>query len=360
MIILGPNNTLGGVAPSGASEVTCTLFGMELNTGTQAENWFKDQQQLAAAAATIYTATADGPTEIRSITVVNTDTVNASTFQLFLGGTAAANAITPVFTIPAGGMATYEDLLGWNFFDSNGQLQDRSGMDSVAIRSFTQSGTYVTPTNLIGAVVRCTGGGGGGGGADTGAGASGDVCAGSGGGAGGTAIGFYAKAALGASVSYTVGAFGAGGSSSGGDGTAGGDSTFSGLTGTGGGAGQGIQAATDATTEVGGSGGTPTGGTINVIGGHGGGSLAVSCDMATVDLAFAASGKGGVSFWGSGGGARYRSQNSITADLTTQGEVSLGYGGGGSGACDLTSATGVAGGDGGPGVIVVIEFIGRF
>jgi hypothetical protein len=73
------------------------------------------QGQLAAAAATIYTATANGPTFVRTITIVNTDTVSANTFQLFRGGTAAANAITPVINLPAGGAANYEDGKGWDF-----------------------------------------------------------------------------------------------------------------------------------------------------------------------------------------------------------------------------------------------------
>jgi hypothetical protein len=73
------------------------------------------QGQLAASATTIYTATANGPTFVRTITVVNTSVTTARTFQLFRGGTAAANAITPVINLPAGGAANYEDGKGWDF-----------------------------------------------------------------------------------------------------------------------------------------------------------------------------------------------------------------------------------------------------
>ncbi len=113
MYTLAANDTLAGVA-SAASEVTYTIFGMELN-GTTETYKVLAQGQLAASAATIYTATANGPTFVRTITLVNTDTVSANTFQLFRGGTANANAITPVINLPAGGAATYEDGKGWDF-----------------------------------------------------------------------------------------------------------------------------------------------------------------------------------------------------------------------------------------------------
>jgi hypothetical protein len=112
MIILAANDTLAGVA-SAASELTITVFGMELN-GTVETYSTLYQGQLPNSAATIYTATANGPTFIRTITVVNTDAVNPYTFQLFRGGTAAGNAITPTYSLSAGGSATYEDGLGWS------------------------------------------------------------------------------------------------------------------------------------------------------------------------------------------------------------------------------------------------------
>ena len=112
MLTLAAADTLAGVASSG-SKVTCTVFGMELAAGVETYKVL-DQRQLASSVATIYTVPADTTAFVRSITVVNTDTVAAMTFQLFRGGTSAANAITPVFTIPAGGSYTYEDGLGWS------------------------------------------------------------------------------------------------------------------------------------------------------------------------------------------------------------------------------------------------------
>lgn len=120
MLVLAAGDTVAGVASTGATEVTCTLFLMELSAGV--ESYKKDQQQLASSVGTIYTVPGSTEAFIRSIHVVNTDTSNSSTFQLFVGGTAAANAITPVFTLPPGGMAIYEDGLGWQFFNSSGQI----------------------------------------------------------------------------------------------------------------------------------------------------------------------------------------------------------------------------------------------
>lgn len=141
MLTIAASDTIAGVA-SAATEVTCTLFLMELNTSTAAETYTKDQQQLATSAATIYTATANGPTFIRSITVVNTDTSNSNTFQLFAGGTAASNAITPVFTLVAGGHAQYEDGGGWTFYDGTGRIMESNGPTT----SF--SGGTLTTVNL--------------------------------------------------------------------------------------------------------------------------------------------------------------------------------------------------------------------
>ena len=120
MLTLDAADTLAGVAQT-ASKVTCTIFGMTLNAGVE-EYLAIDQRQLAAAATTIYTVDAGTQAFVKTILVVNTDTAATQTFQLFRGGTAAANAITPVFTLPAGGCAAYEDGQGWQVFNSTGQL----------------------------------------------------------------------------------------------------------------------------------------------------------------------------------------------------------------------------------------------
>jgi len=117
MLTLATTNTIAGVG-SVASQLTCTIMGMELN-GTTEVYKILDQRQLAAAAATIYTAPASTTAFVKSITVVNNDT-SVRTFRLFLNGTAAANAITPLYEIQPGGQAVYEDGAGWTLYTANG------------------------------------------------------------------------------------------------------------------------------------------------------------------------------------------------------------------------------------------------
>ena len=120
MLTLAAADTLAGGA-SVATQVTCTLMGMELSAGPTETYKVLDQRQLASSPATIYTVPGSTTTFVKSIMLVNNDTT-ARTAQLFRGGTAAANAITPVTSIPAGGMWVYEDGQGWQTYDSNGVL----------------------------------------------------------------------------------------------------------------------------------------------------------------------------------------------------------------------------------------------
>lgn len=120
MYTLEYGQTIAGVA-SNASKVTYTLGGMEL-TGT-AENYRTlAQGQLAASAATIYTAPASAYALVRGVEIVNTDTSASQTFQLFIGGTTQAKAITPVITLPASSGATYGEH-GWKTYNSAGAEQ---------------------------------------------------------------------------------------------------------------------------------------------------------------------------------------------------------------------------------------------
>jgi hypothetical protein len=98
---------------------------MELNGATETYKVL-DQRQLASSPATIYTATANGPTFVKSIMITNNDTA-VRTFRIFRAGTANANALTPNFSLLPGGVAVYEDALGWQFFNSSGQLLTAQG-----------------------------------------------------------------------------------------------------------------------------------------------------------------------------------------------------------------------------------------
>ena len=121
MLTLAAADTLAAGA-SVASQVTSTVFGMELSAAGVEVYKTLDQRQLAASPQTIYTTPASTTAFVKTITVVNCD-VSARTAQFFRGGTASANAITQPVVIPAGGMAVYEDGSGWDVYDAAGQLQ---------------------------------------------------------------------------------------------------------------------------------------------------------------------------------------------------------------------------------------------
>lgn len=150
MLLLAAADTLAGVAQT-ATTVTMTVFGMELNAGTEAYKVLA-QSQLPAAAATQYTVPGSTTAFIRSIMLVNTSASATQTVQLFRGGTAQANAITPVLTIPAGGMAVYEDGQGWEVFDSIGQLLTRQGGNSTPLSAALTANT-ASQTSTTEAVV---------------------------------------------------------------------------------------------------------------------------------------------------------------------------------------------------------------
>lgn len=124
MIILAANDTIVGGA-SVASQLTYNIFGTEVASGI---GTYKPlcSGQLAASPATIYTTPATGPTLIGTIMVNNNDTI-VRTFRLFRNGTANSNSLTPTFYLLPGGCALYEDALGWQFFNSSGQLLTAQG-----------------------------------------------------------------------------------------------------------------------------------------------------------------------------------------------------------------------------------------
>lgn len=144
MLTLAAADTLAGVAQT-ASKVTCTIMGMTLSSGVETYGVL-DQRQLAVAAATIYTVAASTQAFVKSVLVVNTDTANTQTFQLFRGGTAQANAITPIITLPAGGAASYEDGQGWQVYDNLGQLLQRAALSPILSAVLTADTANQTST----------------------------------------------------------------------------------------------------------------------------------------------------------------------------------------------------------------------
>lgn len=215
-----------------------------------------------------------------------------------------------------------------------------------AIQVFTSSGTYTPTEGMKACLVIATGGGGGGGGAD--GLDTGMKAAGGGGGAGGTVIALLDASDIGASQPVTIGSGGSGGANTGGNGGNGGNTTLGNLLTAGGGTGgQGEATANNPGTGVsGGSGGTATGGDLNIGGTNGGPSWHVQ-EFRSM------SGFGGASFWGGGAPAVSGTGNSTYG---FDGISASAYGAGGGGAVLSNSTAGRPGGNGGSGVMVILEF----
>lgn len=231
--------------------------------------------------------------------------------------------------VPTGG----DGSAAWLFIGND------SGLLRINTVTFTSSGTYSKPDGLLFAIVEAVGGGGGGGGCSTtGAGASSVATGGSGAG--------YSKKTLLAgdlAISETViiGAGGAGGTIGNNPGVDGGNTsfgTFITCTGGKGGNGDGTSSSDSGTLAKVGSG--STGGDINIQGGGSGEGLILSGSRASLS-------KGGDTALGFGGLA--------VASGSVNGS---GYGSGGSGGNVGPNTTGIAGGDGADGVVIITEYYG--
>lgn len=116
MITLAATDTLQAIA-SNASAVTMSAFGSEVASGTETYKMLY-QGQLAASVTTVYTVPGSTIALIKTITVVNGSN-DSQTFQLYVDGTASANKITGVMTLPPFTMAVYDDV-GWTFYSETG------------------------------------------------------------------------------------------------------------------------------------------------------------------------------------------------------------------------------------------------
>ncbi len=120
MLALDTGKTLQGVASS-ATSITYTILGDEVTSGPTDAYKQLAQGQLPNAAGVLYTVPASTSTLVKSIHLANTSGVPITGIQLFVGGSAAANAVTGAFSLGIGCFAVYAQG-GWQFFNANGQI----------------------------------------------------------------------------------------------------------------------------------------------------------------------------------------------------------------------------------------------
>lgn len=214
-------------------------------------------------------------------------------------------------------------------------VQRRSGLQ---VLSTVGSGNFVVPANVYRIYYEVWGGGGGGGGSQASDASTVSVANG---GEGGSHAEGYLDVTPGQSIAYTVGARGAAGAPNAAGGT-GGSSIFGGITALGGaGGGVGNTPTTPPVVQqFPPSGRTATGGLINYTTTSGYPSI-VGGGTGNV-----ASGNGGPGYGGSAGG-----RGSISTGAAGQSTTTPAAGGGGAGSGGGTSA--LAGGQGGPGIIIL-------
>ena len=207
----------------------------------------------------------------------------------------------------------------------------------VNISVFSASGIYTPPSNLLWCQVECCGGGGGGAGSAATSGTQVGVAAAGAG--GGYARKVYARSSLTPNVSYTIGSGGAGGAAGQNSGTAGGSTTFLGITCNGGSGGVAVAVGTGNVSSSSVTGGTASGGDVNVPGGN------------TQFQVLEPNNK----IESSHGGTSVLSTTSGTGN----GLVGQLYGGGGGGNVRTPSQAAVAGNAGAAGVVIITEFLGE-
>jgi len=258
---------------------------------------------------------------------------------LIFAGTTATGAFQEL-----GSLGNANEVLTSNGAGALPSWQVFSGGGNTYFQKFTSGSTYTPISGMKYCIVECYGGGGAGGG--SGPGAYLYTNGGGGGGAGGYCMDTFSAATIGASQTISLGAGGTG--SAGTDGGNGGDTTFGSLLTAGGGSG-GTFLTTDSGSNgysvLGGAGGSASGGSVNIAGQNG-------YPAYLIHTGYATGGKGGSSYWGSGGNHLY------TTGAAVNGNNATGYAAGGAGGAKVVNdATTSTGGNGTPGLIYIREYV---
>lgn len=314
-----------------------------------AVNAFKiDNVTGTAASSPVAPAAPDSSLVICEVFVAANDTTitngNITDRRIWIdqGIIPTTTAAKPNINSVAEGQAIFLRDTGYTEIKYSGAWQRLNDAPAIDIQTFTSSGTWSKPANAKSIWVRVLAGGGAGGGATLAAAAQ-NSC-GSGGGSGGYGEGWFDAVALAASVTVTVGAGGTGVSAN--TGNTGSTSSFGTAVVAAGGVG-GVVRSSDTTTFgfTGGDGGAVTAGTIQIPGRIGSPCWGTG--------QFAMPGKGADSLLGSGGDTHMTSAGAAQSQTGGNG---TGYGAGGGGAMTQNGGTARPGGNGAPGVVVVVVF----
>lgn len=375
---IGANYTMvfaNAAARAAATPLFIGQIGVQLDT-TGLNGFYRGTSLSAGGWAQVFLGPADiqGLTSARLLGRYSSGSGNSEEIQIgtglnLLAGVLSASGAAPIFSEILG--VTTDSLIGRDTAGTgNAELIGigaglllvsgvLSSLSLVAVTVRTSSGTHNFNASTTKAVVAICGGGGGADGvANTN---STDAAASPGGAAGGWVLGIVDVVALTTkSGTVTIGAAGLGGVA-GASGTSGSTSTWeddvhtggSIFSATGGSKGNDPGPVAAMKTGAGSSGGGASGGLLVVKGMNGGFSIASGTSINAVLMAQA--GTGGSSLFGAGGlGARLSGTSSAGAN----GANASGYGAGGGGCCRIAGSSGgtATGGNGTPGVCLILEF----
>jgi hypothetical protein len=266
---------------------------------------------------------------------------NSGGFGGFTVSGDATLATTGAFTLANTAVSAGTYALATVTVDAKGRVTGASsnsataGIRTVAVQTFTGSGTYTPSAGMSYCVMEVWGGGGGGGGVTSTAGNSAG-----GGGAGGYSKKIVSAATVGLSQSVTIGAGGTAGANTGGTGGTGGTTGVGSILQATGGTGGAGDTTGGGTCALGGDGGVGSSGNINATGAYG-----FNSDF---NASTQQSGGGGNSSLGGGGRGKPYTANAAGANAAAN------SGSGGSGAAANGSAN--VGGTGGSGYCVITEY----
>lgn len=270
-----------------------------------------------------------GATSFTAYSVICAGTTSTAAFQNVSGVGTSGQVLT---SNGSSALPTWQNASPGNAFTT------------ITVQIFTSSGTYTPTSGMKYCTIECVGGGGGGGGTNT-TGSTGSSVGGGGGG-GGYARKTVSSSIIGASQTVTVGSGGNAGSTGGGNGGSGNSSSVGSICiagGGSGGAGGGNNSITASNYISGGAGGAGSVGDILAGGGIGGTA------MGAISTGVAASGVGGNSIFGGGGEAQFGTSSA-------SGNPGTNYGGGGGGGTTGPNNSGVTGGAGASGIVIITEF----